>query len=264
MINIKKHWPKGLVLLLSVLIVYAAIFANINTNANTRLDSSFKQALGVFASAKALNGVISLVQGTEVGPPGVTISIGEILDPINDLVERFSWIMLASLTSLGVQKILMNISTCSGFDIVLISSLFLVNILYFFKLEKYTSEKRFFYKFAILLIFLRFSIPFMSFTNDYVYENFIQQNYNIEQSQSIVSKAKEGLGAFDGTKSSFFSGDYYKEKMLEFEKLSNDAGDNIVDLIIIFIFQTILFPILFLFLLYKLIGRLFDGTLNSL
>src|SRR5660397_82253 len=109
---VKNHWSKILVFIMSLFIVYWATFATINENANIRLDSSFKQALAVFATAKGLNAVISLVQGTEVGPPGVTISIGEILDPINDLVERFSWIMLASLTSLGIQKIMMNIVTC--------------------------------------------------------------------------------------------------------------------------------------------------------
>ena len=65
-----------------------------------------------FGLARALNGAISVIQGTELElhPAGVGVSFapGQLIDPINDLVERFSWLMLASSTSLGVQKILMS------------------------------------------------------------------------------------------------------------------------------------------------------------
>ena len=251
--KIKEHWVKSVVFLCSLCVIYLATFAKLDSNANSRIDSSFKQALGVFATTKALNGVISLVQGTEVGPPGVTISIGEILDPINDLVERFSWIMLASLTSLGIQKILMNIVVFKGFEILLIFSLVVSNILLFLKQKKHQQNKNLFFRFTILLIFLRFSIPFMAMSNEYVYINFVKQEYNIEQSQRVINSAKNDISKFDDKKASYFSTDYYKNKMHEFEIVASDAADHIVDLIIVFIFQTMLFPILFLWFLYKII-----------
>lgn len=258
----KKYWSKILLLLISVFVIYFSMFAKIDDNANARLDTSFKQALGVFATAKALNAVVSLVQGTEVGPPGVTITIGEVLDPINDLVERFSWIMLASLTSLGIQKILMNVLVYyNGFDILLFTSLVISNFVYFFKLKKYTRQKNFFFKFTILLIFIRFSIPFMSLANEYVYVNFVKQDYSIELSQKVVNSAKDGISQFNDKKASYFSTKYYKNKIAQFQKLATNAGDHIVDLIIIFVFQTILFPLLFLFALYKFVVQLFNFNL---
>ncbi len=250
--KIQEHWVKGLVFICSLLVIYLATFAKLDSNANNRIESSFKQALGVFATAKALNGVISLAQGTEVGV-GFTFSIGEILDPINDLVERFSWIMLASLTSLGIQKILMNIVTCNGFEILLIVSLMVSNILLFLKLKKYNISKNIFFKFTMVLIFLRFSIPFMAIANEYVYVNFVKQDYNIEQSQSAISSAKNEISNFDDKKASYFSTDYYKNKIVEFQNVASKAADHIVDLIIVFIFQTMLFPILFLWFLYRLL-----------
>jgi hypothetical protein len=67
----------------------------------------------VFAVARTLNGVISAAQGTEValepGGVGVVLSVGEILDPINDLIERFSAVMLIAASSLGLQALLLNI-----------------------------------------------------------------------------------------------------------------------------------------------------------
>jgi len=159
MSSVSKYWANTLLFILSILVIYLTTFAKLDSNAKTRIEASFNQALGVFATAKALNGVISLVQGTEVGPPGVTISIGEILDPINDLVERFSWIMLASLTSLGIQKILMNIVVFNGFTILLIASLVISNILFFFKLDKYKFSKNLFLSLQFYLFFYDFVFP---------------------------------------------------------------------------------------------------------
>ncbi len=250
--EIKEHWLKGVVLLCSLLVIYLTTFAKLDTIAKSRIDSSFKQALGVFATAKALNGIISVVQGTEVGV-FVTVSIGEILDPINDLVERFSWVMLASLTSLGIQKILMNMVVFKGFEILLILSLVVTNILLFFKQKKYEQSRNLFFKFTILLIFLRFSIPFMAMSNEYIYLNFIKNDYNIKASQQIVDLTKVKINQLNKKESSIFSSNYYKQKKIELEKLSNMVGRHIVDLIIVFIFQTMLFPILFLWFLYRML-----------
>ena len=37
---------------------------------------------------------------------GVTLTIGEVLDPLNDLVERFAWLALVASVSLGLQMTL--------------------------------------------------------------------------------------------------------------------------------------------------------------
>ena len=54
-------------------------------------------ASGAFAEAAAPAGV------------GVTITAGEILDPLNDLIERFSWLVLMASASLGTQLVLTDI-----------------------------------------------------------------------------------------------------------------------------------------------------------
>ena len=67
-----------------------------------------------YAAAKGINAVILVIQESElqVEPGGiaVTIAVGEVLDPVNDMIERFSWIMLVSLLSLGIQKALIVIA----------------------------------------------------------------------------------------------------------------------------------------------------------
>ncbi|MCB1944024.1 MAG: hypothetical protein KDI53_18575, partial [Candidatus Accumulibacter sp.] len=72
-----------------------------------------KRALVSFATARALNAVISVAQGTEVSMQpagmGVVLTPGQLLDPVNDLVEQFSHLMLAASVAFGVQKVLISI-----------------------------------------------------------------------------------------------------------------------------------------------------------
>ena len=84
-------------------------------NADARLSTVLERALITAAIARGLNGVISVAQGTEIAIQpigvGVTITAGQILDPLNDLVERFSWLSLVASASLGTQLLLTDIAT---------------------------------------------------------------------------------------------------------------------------------------------------------
>jgi len=98
-------------------------FSTLDNTGEGYLDGAFKRALLGFAVARGLNGVISVAQGTEFSltPAGLGVNLtpGEILDPINDLVERFSWIMLLSSSALGVQQVLLSMSAWQGLTLLL-------------------------------------------------------------------------------------------------------------------------------------------------
>ena len=103
-----KEWC--LIAFLSFVVMISS-FTVIDEHADADLEALFQRALITFALARTLNGVISAVQGTELAlqPAGVglTLTPGEILDPVNDLVERFSWILLGATISLGIQQVLL-------------------------------------------------------------------------------------------------------------------------------------------------------------
>ena len=86
----------------------------IDQSGRSYTEEGIKRTLVTYAIARGLNGVISVAQGTEVAVEpvgvGVTFTPGQILDPINDLIERFSWIVLASGVSLGAQNILLSMT----------------------------------------------------------------------------------------------------------------------------------------------------------
>jgi hypothetical protein len=79
----------------------------LDQQAQSASKATLARALTTYALARGLNGVISVAQGTEVAiqPVGVglTLTPGQILDPLNDLVERFSWLALLASASLGTQ-----------------------------------------------------------------------------------------------------------------------------------------------------------------
>jgi len=60
-------------------------------------EQGLKRVLITYAVARGLNGLISVAQGTEISvePVGVgmTFTPGQILDPVNDLIEQFSWLV---------------------------------------------------------------------------------------------------------------------------------------------------------------------------
>ena len=83
------------------------------------LDAALLGAGAIYATARAINGLVSVLQGTELSVPLLSFTIGEFLDPVNDLVERFSAIMMVALGSLALQKVLLTLVTDRLFNALL-------------------------------------------------------------------------------------------------------------------------------------------------
>jgi len=285
---------KLFVVIVSIFIIGLSFLIDIDAKGEKIVDDSLENAVKVFAVAKGLNAAISLAQGTEITPAGqITITVGEVLDPINDMVEQFSWIMLASITSLGIQKILLNFVTGDIFTFLVVTSIIIVNIWMFSRFSHDTKLRGIFFKITIILVFLRFSIPIMSILNSYVYETYVKSDYNIEKSQiliekstndinsitnttivekkvvinpsttnkdfvsSFVNKTKELYNSTIDTISNAFDLDYYKSKINQYKNATEKTSDDIINLIIAFTFKTMFFPLVFLFLLYQLLRSVF-------
>ncbi|RXJ75053.1 hypothetical protein CRU86_09465 [Aliarcobacter skirrowii] len=265
-----NNFGKISILILSIFIIFASSSVVVNESAKDVIDRSFNQALIVFGSAKALNAVISLAQGTEINLPFVVVAVGEVLDPINDLVEQFSLIMLASLVSLGIQKILLNFVSNDFFNLTFIISILVFNIFLFLKFKNIESIKNMALKLTLILLFLRFSIPFVAYLNEYSYDYFIKPQYNIEQLNETILNTKDeiskiNLESVEEKESGFFEKfrqkfdmTFYEKKVDEYKDAVDSSSDNIVDLIIVFIFQTILLPLFYLFVFYILLKKLFN------
>ena len=78
--------------------------------ARSEAEAALGRVVVAFGLARTLNGAISVAQGTEIALQpagvGVTLTAGEVLDPLNDLVERFSILALTATISLQGQILL--------------------------------------------------------------------------------------------------------------------------------------------------------------
>ena len=101
---------RGLGTVLLVALVVLSWTGTLEQAAQSNTQATLARALTTYAVARGLNGVISVAQGTELAIQpvgvGVTLTPGEILDPLNDLVERFSWLALLASASLGTQLLM--------------------------------------------------------------------------------------------------------------------------------------------------------------
>lgn len=266
---------------LLVLLLVLTPTAYVDQQASTDYEQLFQRALVTFALARTLNGVISVVQGTEVALQpagvGVTLTPGQILDPVNDLIERFSWIMMGASISLGVQNVLLDISAWWPVKAILclLAAWWLVRS-WIPGLASGTAS-HWLPKILVVFVFIRFAAPFMLIANDMLYKQFLEQRY--EQSTEVVVEAGEALESLqEQAREAREEAD--EEGMIEsisrawsntvdsidlqgrVERMQARAAEvieHLLELSVVFILQTAILPVVFLWLFMLVFKRLFIG-----
>jgi hypothetical protein len=154
-------------LLLAVIFSLTALAwsGQFDTLTGNYVDQALVSAGVIYATARGINALVSVLQGTELDLVMLTFTIGELLDPVNDLIERFSGIMLIALGSLAMQKILLGVVSHSVFNVLLtLLAFFTGTALLIRKLRLYQFLLRAF----IIVAFLRFSLGLVVLTNNWV------------------------------------------------------------------------------------------------
>ncbi|MBX2883764.1 MAG: hypothetical protein KTR32_27675 [Granulosicoccus sp.] len=259
------------------LLIAVSLFNTLDAMGDRYIDGAFKRSLIGFAVARGLNGVISVAQGTEfaVAPAGIGVSFapGEILDPINDLVERFSWIMLLSSSAIGVQKVLMSMSAWQGLGIVLaVTGLVLIVFQWVRSQPLWLSNlvTRLF----LLLLILRFMMPVVSIANEWVYRTFLQDQYQsasteLESAQARIGaindeliapkpKPDEDPGVLERARELYRSAMNqidFSQRLEDYKLAAETISENTIRLIVVFLMQTVVFPLIFLWLVYVFLKK---------
>ena len=269
----KPTYIKSALTLLAVIVALTAYLGWLDEIGERYTQQGLKRTLITYGVARGLNGVISVAQGTELAfEPvgiGVTFTPGQILDPINDLVERFSWVVLISGASLGAQSVLMKITSWPLFTSVIIFFLSIsVFLLWRTSLSSMTS-KNFFYKFTLVLIIVRFSIPVIAILNEGLYLTFLEPQYieaksSLEKTavdiENINSQQKPDLGddasVIEKAKDLYAKAGNVFDIESRLESLKStvaEVSESALNIIVVFIVQTLVFPVLFLWLSLQLI-----------
>lgn len=88
------------------------------------LHDNLAQATAVFATARVIDAAVSVAQTVEVSA-GLGVQPGQVLDPVNDLVERFSTMMLGATIVLGGATLLVRAGDMMGLALLLPAGLLL-------------------------------------------------------------------------------------------------------------------------------------------
>ena len=105
--NQSRLWVFGL----GIALVFSLVLTwmpQLDRAAQDYLADALSDNLVIYATARAINALISVIQSIEVSislGAGVAVNLGEALDPLNDLIERFSGFVLYALAGLGLQQI---------------------------------------------------------------------------------------------------------------------------------------------------------------
>jgi len=264
----------------AILLIVLAFSGIIDKTGEHYTDAALKRALLTFGVARGLNGAISVAQGTEIsispGGIGLNLTPGEILDPINDLIERFSWVMLMSSTSLGVQKIFLNISSAWGATFLVAAIVLLALFILWQPGRLNPSLRRALYKLALMLLILRFAIPVIAIASEGVYHYFLSEQYqestellensrteitDLNTSKPSASQVPDDAGLIDRASRWLDNATdnlAIENRMEQYKEAASKASEHAINLIVVFVIQTVILPLLFLWLTVRSIRRVWD------
>lgn len=254
-----------------------------------KTDAYFEQvsqrSVSAYAVTRGINAIVSVIKESNVSlsPAGVGINVaaGQVLDPLDDMTERLSSVLVLSIVSIGIQKLTMEIGQLFSFQIIgcllpiLILPLWIRN-------QVLGNVVTFTAKIIIVLTILRFFLPGSMMLNNHFYTEFLEENIvQTKEKLRLISESGGELGQFDAVQyddgiidtlnSSLESMTLKMAEMKKaYNKIENNLGeiiDSLLDLtiyyVMIFLVQVLLIPLFALWLTLRLVDKLFKPELKT-
>jgi hypothetical protein len=260
--------------------VVVALVGVLDGPSRSYAEAALARSLVTFAIARTLDGAISVAQGTEVavepGGVGVNFALGQALDPINDLVERFSAAMLVATSSLALQEVLLRMSEWWVTNLALgIAAAFALAAIWKPAWFGGMGERAAF-RLLSIFVFVRFAVPVFVLGSNLIFQTFLaadqraandaltatsteiealaeeaaEENVETEPgepslAERLGSLVDDSLQALD-----------VRDRMRRLGASVSGGVEHIVDLIVIFALQSIILPLVFLWLFAEALKKL--------
>lgn len=224
-----------------------------------------------YAAVRGINAVVSVFKESEINVEpagiGVTIAAGEILDPLDDLTERISTLLVYSMLALGVQEVLLQVLGDVG--PLPVALLLLLSLVGMAGAERAGRIGDALLKGAALLLALQLSLPATLYLNERFYEGVLSAKIERVQTtlQTLIpqgertdlASAEEAIGPG----SIWEVGDrierFKRRYAAAYETLEKNLKAIVSHLLELgylylsgFLFQVVLLPVATLLLLYRL------------
>jgi len=250
--------------------------------AESYFQNSIAKAGVSYGVCRIINGTVSVIQQSSVqlepGGIGMSLAVGQIVDPINDMVERLSDVLVLSITSLGVQEILHEIGVVIAPPVMAILVL-LLSLLIWFTGERFNSIHRGVMSLIIIVLIGRCCLSVSSLANEFLQENFFEDR--IIEANAKLSDSTVQLDTIEEIEIPEYSGmiktiensaKYLKSKTVDFKKAVGVVVENktlIVENLLkltflylgIFFVQVLFFPLLLFWLMMKTVNALLHQSL---
>lgn len=263
-------------LVLAVALAWLGVLDRVAAN---ELDAAFKRSFATFAIARSLNGVISLVQDADVSVSpvgiGVSVSPGELLDPLNDLLEQFSTLAFTALTALGIQKFALQLSDSLLLNLLLSAAAAL------WWLTRWWSHALGWQPIAaralVFALALRFLVPGFALATALVDRTLLTPEFEAAkaalqlssdaaeaEAAPLPASESEGIGAqitrwWESAK----AGVDVRERVERIRGIVEHAAEPLVTLAVVFLLQAIVLPLAFLAIGAQLLRTLLAGALPA-
>ena len=267
-----KYLRQVCVVLGLLVLLACAWLAPMDAPATQHVNAGLKRALVSFASARALHGVLSVVQGTQVPAQplgvGVNLTPGQLLAPVSELVKSFADFMLLASIAFGILKAII----AMGAFWPVSTALTVIGLAWLWAYIRQQNAVLWLSRLLLLVLMVRFAVPVVMLGTDVLWQQFLAADYTATQQAiagatgqaaqlspaeaapgtggSFVERARQWLSSTTDVKTQFEAVRMAAERVTE----------QIVRLIVIFLLQTIVVPVV---LVWALHGAL-RGVLASL
>lgn len=265
-----------------LLLLPAARIPILDANTDTYFKEAITKAGVAYATCRAINASVSIIKDSELqlepAGVGVSLAIGQVLDPIDDMTERLSTVIVTAITSLGVQKLSYEIGVSLA-PPLFAGLLLLLSILVWFDNERLLMLQKITVRFLLLLAILRFCLPLSSLVNQSLYTNYFAEEISRASQQldlrsdssnqlgDIATPDSHGFWATIGNSTTVIkkiSVDL-KKSLAVFVNNMTEIIENLLKLTFlyvgIFLIQVLLLPLSIFWLLMYLATRLFKTIL---
>ena len=280
MIEAPSRRQRITIAIFAVIPVIAALAGLLDEPSRRYAEAALTRSLVTFAIARTLDGAISVAQGTEVavepGGVGVNFALGQALDPVNDLVERFSAAMLVATSSLALQGVLLEMAEWWATNLALAIAAGLALVVVWKPAWFGWIGTRTAVRLLAILVFVRFAVPVFVLGSTLVFDTFLaaqEQAANdaltatgrkIEElteepaeppaaapslTERLGNLVDDSLQALD-----------VRDRMATLRESVSGAVRHLVDLIVIFALQAIILPLVFLWLFAEALKKIAART----
>jgi hypothetical protein len=293
MMSSRRRWSTSVLVVAVAMISWWGV---LDRYGEAYLDRAMTQAVAAFAIARGINAVLSVAKGSEVSVEpfgvGVSLAVGQILDPVDDLIERFSLVMLIAIVALGVQKLLLALGGTVAVNLFLSALAAVVLVSIWRPLWFRPAIARGAVHLLIVSVVLRFLMVTVALASDVVHSGLIGEQ--VQQTTEQLAIAEDRMtrladdvaaesnvvpagevarapwwtrldeiwedddGGVDATATSGEQRSSWdpRTRLEALERTSAETIDHLLSLAAAFITQSVLLPILFLWLALRLSGRL--------